>query len=471
MRLSNFLTLAKRSVYLVAIMTAAVQCSDPELVPATDPTTTALSVTEDSDAGACSSCTYVVPAGQHIVDGKLLGLQPGSVIGLSADIPYGNIVFRNIVGTPENPIIIKNCGGTAKITATGLPFALKTQYSLYFRITGGDVHGAYGIVVTGGQIGVQLGNLSTNFEVDHVEIKDVGFAGIMAKTDPDCNDATLRENFLMKNVTFHHNYVHETGGEGFYIGNSFFDGMNTACGKRLPHEIHNLRLFNNIVKNSGWDGIQVGCATRGARIYGNSIENYGMLNVYNQRNGMQIGGGTGGLCYGNFIKKGNGNGLIVMGLGDNIIYNNVIVDAGAYGIFCDERVSPGPGFQFLNNTIVNPKSDGIRIYADLVPMNVIKNNIIANPGSYTTYSYPRKPEDAFIYKLSKYVKLDMANNYFTTNTDSVQFVSPAASNFRLQSTSPAIDAGYDITSYNIKTDYYKKARLRGLGYDIGACEF
>lgn len=417
-------------------------------------------------------CTYVVPEKTHVIDGASLGIKPGDKICLDASKTYKNLLFRNIIGTSNLPVTITNCGGMAVVNGTGLSFGLKTQNSKYFRLTGGSRAYVYGIKVEGGHIGVALGDLSTNFEVDHIEVANAGFAGIMAKTDPNCDPATSRENFTMKNVNFNYNYVHDCGGEGFYVGNSFFQaGVNTSCGIRYPHEIHYLRLFSNIVKNTGWDGIQVGCATVGAKVYGNIIENYGTSNTYNQRNGMQLGEGTGGLCYGNYIKSGSGNGMNVLGLGTNTIYNNVIVDAGDIGIFCDERYTPGPGFKFINNTIINPKTDGIRLYAEKVPMNVIINNIIVNPGNYAKYVYPRVSDDAYVYKLTKSLQVEMRNNFFTTSIEDVGFIDPAVQNFRLASGSSMVDKGADISSYQIGTDFYKKARLRDAAYDIGAAEY
>jgi hypothetical protein len=309
--------------------------------------------------------------------------------------------------------------------------------------------------------------------VDHVEVFNVGFAGIMAKTDPTCDDATIRGNFTMHDISLHHNYVHDTGGEGFYVGNSFYnEGVNnTKCGVRMPHAIEGVKIFNNVVKNSGWEGIQVGSATVGAAIYNNTIENYGTKNVNNQRTGLQIGEGTGGLCYNNYIKSGPGNGMVVLGLGDNVIHDNVIVNAGSHGIFCDERYTPGPGFKFLNNTIINPSLDGIRLYADLVPMNVIMNNIIVKPGSYGTYAAPRTTADAYVYKLSSAVKLTMSNNYFTQDVAAVKFSNPTTFNYRLLSGSPAINKGGSISGYSIATDFYQQARVKGTTIDIGAAEY
>lgn len=475
MSTQTLLTPGKKAFLTFTLMLFLLACSDDQfLIDSTTLNASGdLNVTGGSimDPDDCSGCTYVVPADARIIDGITLGLQPGDVIGLQAGVAYANLVFRNIVGTLQNPIIIRNCGGVARIDGTGKGYGIQTEYSAHFRITGGNDKGNYGIVVSGGTMSVNLAKLSTHFEVDHLEIQHSGFAGIMAKTDPGCDEATWRENFLMKGVALHNNYIHDTGGEGIYAGNSFYLGMNTPCGVKLPHEIHYIRIFGNIVKNTGWEAIQLGCATKGASIHGNTVENYGLANKQAQNNGIQIGTGTGGLCYNNLIKGGTGNGLIVLGQGDNVIYNNVIEDAGNFGVFCDERYAPGPGFKFLNNTILNPKSDGIRIYADLVPMNVIVNNMIINPGSYSTYTYPRSPEDAFIYKLNDNVKIEMANNYFAIDSASFQLEGFIDSQYRTTMNCPVVDKGADISVYhNINTDFYFKPRLKGMAYDIGAVE-
>lgn len=462
----------KTASAIIIVFLLMMRCSDEQITVATSDLSSPdlNTTTSTADGGDCSSCTYVVPANVTIVDGENLGLKPGSIIGLDARTPYKNLTFRHINGTIDQPIIIRNCGGTARIDGTGKFAGIQTEYSSYYRITGGDVSNTYGIIVTGATMSVNMGMRSTHFEVDHIEVQNSGFAGIMAKTDPNCDPATWRENFLMKGVAIRNNYIHDTGGEGIYAGNSFFMGMNTPCGVKLPHEIQYIRIFGNKIRNTGWDGIQLGCATKGASIYNNDIENYGTANKAVQNNGIQIGTGTGGVCYNNLVKGGTGNGIIVLGLGDNIIYNNVIDHAGNFGIFCDERYTPGPGFKFINNTILSPKSDGIRIYADLVPMNVIVNNIIADPGSYTGYTYPRSPSDAFVYKLNANVKLDMSHNYFTADSTALPTAGIFNAEYKLALPCPVVDQGADISVYSFKTDFYYKPRLKGAAYDIGAVE-
>lgn len=472
----TFLKAVQATIIASSILFTLSQCSEEQIVPVQKKTITATTpeITADSTSALpadCKACTYVVPAGTKVVDGLTLGLKPGSIIGLSSAIAYGSIEFHNIVGTPQQPIIIKNCGGTVHLVADDKWQAIKTENSKYFRITGGNTPGEYGIQVQGGEMGLKLDGLSTNFEVDHVEVSHVGFAGVMAKTDPTCDDATIRGNFTMYDVKLHDNYVHDTGGEGFYVGNSFWDGMERSCGLRLPHEIKGLKLFNNVVENTGWEAIQVGCAIEGTEIHNNVVRNYGTANREYQNNGIQIGSGTGGLVYNNLIKKGNGNGMIVMGTGDNVIYNNIIVDAGANGVFCDERYTPGEGFKFVNNTILNPKNDGIRLYADQVPMNTIVNNIIANPGTYTAYTDKRTSADAFVYLENSDVKVKMSNNLFTSSVEELRFVDTAKDNYRLMPNSPAINYGNDISRFKISEDYYKATRKKGFAYDVGASEY
>ena len=433
-------------------------------------TTTTTTTTSTSGAADCSACTYVVPSNATIVDGITLGLSPGSTICLSASNQYGAIIFRNLTGTASNPIVIRNCGGVAQLDGTGKGYVIRTENCKYFRITGGSEN-PHGIKLKGGTMGLMLEKFSTEFEIDRIEVSDVSFAGIMAKTEPTCDDATIRGNFTMRNVSFHHNYIHDTGGEGFYIGHSFYTkGKTLSCGVRLPHEIENVKVFNNVVKNSGWEAIQVGSAPKGAMVFNNKIENYGVANELYQNNGIQFGEGAPGVCFANYINGGKGAGLIVVGNPANFIHDNVFVNTGTMAIFCDERDSRGDGFRIVNNTIINPGTDGIRLYTEYVP-NVVKNNIIINPGNYSYYTYPRTPADSYLYLLNKYVPLESSNNIYSTDLTSIKFVSASLNNYRLLNGSPAIDGGADVSAYKVSTDFNKLPRMKGTAYDVGACEF
>jgi hypothetical protein len=419
----------------------------------------------------CATCTYTIPSAKVVIDGEVLNIKAGDVICLDAAASYKQLDFRKIIGTQDNPVIIVNCGGVVTLDASGLQYGIKTQNSKFFKIIGvGSGGSPYGIKVKGAQQGMQLQSLSTNFEISGLEIYNAGFAGIMAKTDPTCDDATIRGNFTMKDVAIHHNYVHDTQGEGLYIGNSFYaDGRNVSpCGVRFPHEVQNVKIFQNIVKNTGLDGIQLGCATSGAEVYNNTIENFGVLETSAQWSGIQLGEGTGGLCYNNLIKNGAGQGIIALGLGKATIYNNLIVNSGKQGIFADLRGDGpfGPGYKLINNTIISPDDDGIEIYAKLVTSkNVVINNLIVDPGTYG--SYGSNTGKAFI---NNGFPGDITNNYFGESVGDLKFKNAGSGDYRILETSPAYNAGRDVSAFGVTTDFLGIARPAAGAFDIGAFE-
>src|SRR5690606_9643040 len=92
-------------------------------------------------------------------------------------------------------------------------------------------------------------------------------------------------------------------------------------------------------------------------------------------------------------------------------------------------------------------------------------------GNYSKYYYPRKPEDAFIYKLSKDMNIEISNNYFTTNIDVLGIINLPELNYTMDKNAPVIDAGMDVSAFHeIVTDFYGNARLSGAAMDIGAIE-
>ncbi|HEY9049264.1 MAG TPA: PKD domain-containing protein [Ohtaekwangia sp.] len=426
-------------------------------------------IAQFSWAQGCN-CKYTVGLTETNVDGNALGIKPGDVVCIQA----GNrsvLRFANFQGTAAQPIIIKNCGGVVNVSNSDRGYAMWFSASRYFKITGtGDAASPYGINCSATKSGANafvVSDLSSDVEVDHVEISGSGFAGMMIKTDPRCDLSANRGVFTMYNVVVHENYVHDVKGEGFYIGNSFYNGWtgNTSCsGTTLyPHDIIGCKVYKNKVRNSGAEAIQVGAVPSGCEIYDNDVELFGQDPFASyQNNGIQIGLGTGGLMYNNIIKNGPGDGIIVQGKGDNIIYNNVIIACGSHGIYCDDATTSGTlgnGFSFINNTIINPGGDGLKIAAERVAMNHFLNNIIIKPGT-----------GVYVNKTMTSVKMEELNNYYTANIDDAKFVNAAAGDYHLQSTSPALNKGATVTTYGVTFDYDDKSRPSGGVYDIGAFE-
>jgi hypothetical protein len=410
---------------------------------------------------ATTGATYTVQPSEWMVDGT--NIAAGTIVYIPAG-QRGALLLKNFKGTAAAPIIVVNKGGKVIFsTATTASYAFKTQNCQYFKVLGNGVATIkFGFDVNGGNIGMTMDDLSTDFEIANVEVRNSGFAGIMAKTDPSCDPATWRGHFTMKNVIIRDNYVHKTGGEGLYIGNSFYaDGVSISCGTVLPHDVVNAKIYRNLTDFTGSEGIQVGSATSGCEIYGNLVKTPGIspFSAY-QDNGIQIGEGTGGKCYNNQIRNAPGNGIIVLGLGDNLVFNNYIINSKSYGIFADSRYTPGPHFQFINNTIVASVLGGIKLNSETIPMNTVINNVIIQSNAGLA-----------IIRKSTSVKLTASNNYVNANVTTCKFVNYAIGDFHLLSSSPLINKGANVLSYGVSFDYYGIKRPNGTAFDIGATEY
>jgi hypothetical protein len=459
MSLKNYMM---RIVAVVLALSSLMMCAkkgDKKDTGGVTPDTIARVPVKPDETGV--ACTYTVKPSEWFVDGATI--PAGSSICIPAGT-RGSLLLKNFKGTAAKPIVIINKGGKVTFTEPQTAsYAFKTQNCQYFKITGnGDPGTKYGFVVNGGNIGITIDDLSSDFEIANVEVRNSAFAGVMAKTDPTCEAATQRGHLTMSNVLLHDNYVHNTGGEGFYVGNSFYaDGILLACGRVLPHNVTNVKVYNNIVDSTGCEGIQVGSATAGAEIYNNTVRSPGLKPfATGQDNGIQIGEGTGGKCYNNLVKNAPGNGIIVLGLGDNLVFNNIIINAGAHGIFADSRYTPGPYFQFINNTIISPGKDGIKLNSETIPMNTVINNVIIITGAGTA-----------INRVSKLVKLTSLNNYTGKDVSACKFADYSAGNYHLQSTSPLINAGTDVLLYGISVDFFGNTRPFANAVDIGATEY
>ncbi|GAB4045376.1 hypothetical protein GCM10028810_17220 [Spirosoma litoris] len=372
-------------------------------------------------------------------------------------------------GTAAAPIKIINCGGQVTVGSSASYGGIQFYNCRFFKLTGsGDSQVPYGFLIneSGGGSGLTITNKSSDTEVERVEIMNMTFAGIMAKTDPTCDPTTWRGAFTMNNVNIHDNYIHDTYGEGIYVGNSFWSaGITRTCDNTTqvvyPHEVIGLQIYNNLVERTGAEGIQYGCSP-GAKVHHNTVRNSGISPFASyQDNGIQIGEGSGGLFYSNVIINAASAGLIILGhTGNLVVYNNVIANSGSNGIFCDNRAgsSVNTPVGFLNNTIVTTGKEGIKLYNEN-NINTIANNILVNiwQNRYVTFAQG--------------ATATQTNNLTSSSITAMQFANADSLNFQLTSTSPAINAGINLASWGITDDIIGTDRQAGQGYDIGAYEY
>jgi hypothetical protein len=402
-----------------------------------------------------------------------LGVRPGQTVCIQAG-QYNYLRLNNFVGAPGQAIRFVNCGGQVTGGASSGTTGIVVSGSRYFVLSGsGDPNSFYGIKLTqsnsssGNAMGVSVSGLSSDCELDHIEVGAAGFAGMMVKTDPTCDPATWQENFTMYNVKIHDNYIHDTSGEGLYLGNSFYSGFTVTCDGTsktvYPHLIQGLEVYNNRIERTGAEGLQYGCAPD-AQVHHNRLEYTGINPFANyQNNGLQISSGSGGSCYSNTIRHVAGTGLAVLGaLGNNNIYNNVIYDVGMDGIFCDDRPGslPNTYIRFLHNTITKTGRDGMRLYNE-INSNTIANNVITQPNANASLN--GRP---FVFEQG--ATASMATNYTASSPTMANFINDST-DFRLKDTSPLINIGTNVANLGVVTDL--PGNTRDNGYDIGAYKY
>jgi len=417
---------------------------------------------------------------------------PGDTLSFAA----GNrkyLIVKNFKGEINKPIVLINSGGIVTID-TDHYFGISIQNCRYFKFTGtGDPKQTYGFqvkrVANGG--GVGIGELSSDFEIDHISVENCMIGGIYAKTDPDCTLTSVRGTFTQYNTSIHDNYIANVGDEGLYVGSTKYFGQTVRCNGTdvllMPSLLDGVKIYNNIIKYSGWDGIQVSSASNNCQIYNNTVLYDSQLQTESQMSGITIGGGSKCDCYNNFISQGKGNGIESHGLGGYRIFNNIILDAGRgfkpadltqmkHGIFVtDVSVQSDAAFYILHNNIINPKSEGIRFSSVKSKGSLISSNVIINPGNFDYYENGNtsfKGKDSYIMFQNSASNATLRNNYLARNADLAGFISQnmlSANDFKLTKNSPLVDAA-DANS-SVSFDFSDQPRPYGTQADIGAFEY
>jgi len=426
-------------------------------------------------------CDHEIEADVLMIDGSNGTYGPGETVCIKGS-NKDYLLIQNVKGTAQQPVTFINING-AVIINTDNYYGIKISHSSFIKVSGTGTDGIkYGFQVqrVGAGTGLAVGDLSTDVEIEHMEIANTPIAGVYAKTDPTCNDfSATRDKFTMYNFKFHDCYVHDIADEGLYIGSSKYSGQHLTgdCDTVvLPHVLIGTRIYNNIIENTGWDGIQVSSAEHDCKVYNNTIRNDSYEEQPGQMSGMLIGGGSRCEVYNNKIYDGKGDGIDVFGLGSLKLFNNLIVRAGRtykpddptefkHGIYIGKSVTdPEEDIEVYNNTVISPKSFGITFANDEVNRGYIINNAVLSPG------YTEAGDNAYININVPETMVDVSNTYKNENTEAAKFVSAAEDNYDLKATSPLVDKGKDLTEQGIVYDIESRLRPFHTYTDIGAYE-
>ena len=315
------------------------------------------------------------------IDAVKYGIKPGDRVILQGPT-RAEIEFHNLIGTKDKPItitatdkvLIKRAGTGGRVF----------QFSNcdYFHITGTEKKL---LEITGGGHGVTISNMSNHMEVSHLYIHHVGYSGIDITNYPTCDPKTWRGAYTMEDVIVHDNIITDlTDGEGIYIGPSHYQSSfplsNCPSGVKsaLEHDVVNVQVYNNTLKNIGADAIQVGGATGRGKITKNTISKAGVKGVYGQASGIQVNPGSDLLVEDNVIDGCTSFGVIVQGrTGTRVRHNRISNTVGGIMTVARETTDKGT-FLITDNTFTDITGNGVESYSN----TDFSNNILqVKPGS------------------------------------------------------------------------------------------
>lgn len=285
----------------------------------------------------------VNPAGITVAAGKHIWLMPGV---------YNEVQLKfdgsQLQGTKNNPITITNYGGQFQcrqliLSNLGDGCNLTGKYvagvSGNINYKGHDSsyafsRGKYGIWINNYWQSLSTSNLSLseynkNLNINYVETGDGGFAGVIMN---------VGNGNEWHNINFNNLYVHNTDGEGNYLGNT----GDTSVARNY---FTNSSYFNNRVLYSGNELLQWGQNGDSNKIYNNVLMGGGLrwktsFESYYQANSLQWGLKSGSNQFVNNILRGSGDqnlnifyqpysGVPIIG-DSNIVANNYVGDSRSF---------------------------------------------------------------------------------------------------------------------------------------------
>ncbi|BAY17463.1 Parallel beta-helix repeat protein [Anabaenopsis circularis NIES-21] len=390
--------------------------------------------------------------------------------GLSTASPFRTIQKAANLTNPGDTVLIMN----GLYTNSHSGYVLSVQRSgtangwIYYKAYPGHKpkikHNAWnGVLISNGSSYIEINGLeiegnNPNITLDYALSQKTNTSNPL--TSGNCITIDGRKNNHLHHIRILNNKIHDCGGGGIAVMQADY-----------------ITLDRNEVYNNAWYSV---FANSGISLYQNwnsdTNQGYKMYvtnnKVYNNRqyipwiyNG-KITDGSGVII--DDAKNTQNNSTLGAYKGRTLIANNISYKNGGGGIvaYKSENIDIINNTTYMNNQSL--EIDTSQISATSANNVKVLNNILyANPGmtvskvwdsTNITYNYN-------VYANSTVIPIKGANDILADP----RFVNPGIADFRLQSTSPAINTGY--TWSDLKTDFVGKARPSGTKYDIGAYEY
>ncbi len=301
--------------------------------------------------------------------------------------------------------------------------------------------------------------------------------------------------YTSSNVTIQNNKIHDTYGEGIYVGGCYDQTVPICQTGNTGLVVKGNTVIDAGTRGGEGDAIEIKPSWKNVTISGNTIYRTNPTDA--AVDGIIVNGSA--KIEKNFIHSIGRNGITLNEYSDaNVgfrngaeIKNNIIVNVGvrnggwAHGILVDYS-SGGDDWnnvKIYNNTIYWARANGIRINSPAGSNHEVVNNAVINAGGIEfaagSASVSRHDNNNYYDSNGGTVLSYSGNSYSGDRITAIEpnsisapprFVKTSApyvdTNFKLQSTSPNIDAGVSLGSL-LSDDYFGMTRVV---WDIGAAE-
>lgn len=477
--------------------------STPTHTPTPTPTFTA------TPQGSCDlTVTPTANGQQNILDGEAAPyntLGPGDVLCIQTGIHKG-LRFKHFkMGTAALPLTIRNNGGVVTVNSLGITAANNAavifEYSSHFRFTGTGAPGTtYGFILQGEAQALQLRSRTDHFEIDHLHVQDARDAAFQVFPQYGTEAQWLNQtygseapyptqaNYTAVGMYFHHNLIDESStvtqatcdteadvNEGFYIG------------KRDDTKpfINDVEIAYNITKDTCLESYQVESVSPTAPICSihdnyssNSAIDQDAATYPSQSGAVRVKEGSTCDVFNNIIVNANAYGILITGANgdsESRIYNNIIVNsgrctpsigncattAGAIHTGTGQAGDQRNGLLIAHNTIINPANEmGIFLATGTLNVDMINNLIV---GANTSYSFQSGAGHSVLPSQSATIFGSTTGLNFvqTSNGQNASYYEPGTG-------STAIDRS--ANNAGIGNDIENKPRPFNQSYDLGAYE-
>ena len=333
--------------------------------------------------GSASAADYTVSTSTSVVDGTIYcdgvcdatdtiiidGGARGSLLLKNFDGDGSYITITNEDTDPDSQVVITGNGDGG----TWSPLELRD--CKYVDLRGdNDADIAYGIKVIYDDDPVQAGVVWVRQESDHIKISYLEISDISHEaTGLMVLDGTLSDAWIFDTFEIHHNYIHDTGYSGMYLG------MNNPPTEFDPY-ISNFSVHDNLMEDMGAYGMTlkgVHADSDVCLIYNNTVRpsdrsasggnSTGLVFESDGSAHQGIGvqyyyGSTYANIYDNWVEKTRGPGFKIGDQNHNV-YNNTIVGCGVnnsvlwgHGIVAYNHLDGG---NFYDNIIIQPVRYGV----------------------------------------------------------------------------------------------------------------